>query len=411
MRHLTADYIFPVSSPVIQNGIITVDSEGMIVAVSQPGTINQDLLEKHQGVICPGFINTHCHLELSHMKGVISEKTGMTGFIGEILGNRNVSSPEAIEKAMKTAEEEMIRNGIVAVADISNNNASFKLKSESKIHFHTFVEVFSMDPKKAEQQMDEGKKLSLELSALDLANSIVPHAPYTLSEDLLNLINEEAEQNNSIISIHNQESEGESELFLTGSGPMFDAFTKMGIKQELMRKTGLNSLRSTLPYLLNAQKILLVHNTFTTRDDIVWTKKLEARSKKQEVRGKNQDLTFNNQQLQLYWCTCPNANLYIENKLPEYDVFITENVKMTIGTDSLASNHSLSVLDELKTISKHSPHIPLQTLLSWACFNGAEFLGLKDLGCIEKGKRPGLNLLRNMNGAQLTAETEVLKLM
>jgi cytosine/adenosine deaminase-related metal-dependent hydrolase len=146
--------------------------------------------------------------------------------------------------------------------------------------------------------------------------------------------------------------------------------------------------------LKDAKKILLVHNTFTTKEDLLWIKS-----------------NASNLISQIYFCTCPNANIYIENKLPNYALFITENCKVTIGTDSLASNWSLSVLDELKTISKHHPEIELNMLLTWATKNGAEFLEFNQLGTLEKGKKPGLNLLKNTDGMKLTEKTNVLKIV
>ncbi|HRP60104.1 MAG TPA: amidohydrolase family protein, partial [Vicingus sp.] len=84
---------------------------------------------------------------------------------------------------------------------------------------------------------------------------------------------------------------------------------------------------------------------------------------------------------------------YIEGRQPNYHLFLNE--KCTIGTDSLASNWSLSILDELKTISNNSPNIELEKLIKWATINGAEFLGIDNqYGSIEKGKKPGINLAR-----------------
>ncbi len=97
--------------------------------------------------------------------------------------------------------------------------------------------------------------------------------------------------------------------------------------------------------------------------------------------------------------------------MPDYNNFIAENATVTIGTDSIASNWSLSVLDELKTISKYDHEIPLQTLLLWATKNGAELLGFDPLGTIEKGKKPGLNLLTGLDGFRITKDTKVLKLL
>lgn len=392
MRKISADYIFPIASEPIKNGSISVADDGTILNVE---TNNEGATEHHSGVICPGFINTHCHLELSHMRSQVSEKAGMIQFIKEILGKRFTFSPEQIQKAIADADAEMMKNGIVAVGDISNNRDSFKQKSSSSIFYHTFIEAFDFNPDKADEIFSNAKNLSIELSNFKLSNSIVPHAPYTVSEKLFRLIADEAVKKNSIISIHNQESLGESELFISHSGPMFEAFSRMGINMENITKTGVNSLRTTLPKLPLSQKILFVHNTFTSREDIQWAKKYQVSSIKYQ---------------ELYWCSCPNANMYIESKLPDYNIFIEENACVTIGTDSLASNWSLSILDEIKTIVKQYPQIPLQTLLTWATKNGAEFLGCNQFGTLEKGKKPGLNLLKNVEGMMITEKTEVLKL-
>ena len=391
MRKISADHIFPASSEPLQNGTIIIDDAGTILNVEAG---RQEGAEYYPGIICPGFINTHCHLELSHMLAQVPENMGMTGFIKEVIGTRSSFSEREIQESIIKAENEMVVNGIVAVGDISNNNSTFIQKSKGNLSYHTFIEVFSMDPAKAEEVFSNGKKLEAELSALSLLCSIVPHAPYTMSEKLLQLINEEALNNNSILTIHNQESEGESELFLSNSGVMFDTFKAMGIRTELMRKTGKNSLRTTLPFLKHAFKLLLVHNTYTSKEDLKWT------------LSNISDLKSS-----IYFCTCPNANIYIENRLPDYNIFIETNARMTIGTDSLASNRGLSIMDEIKTISKHYPHIPLQTLITWATKNGAEFLGLPQLGTIEKGKRPGLNLLKDVDGLKITENTNVVKLV
>ena len=408
MRYITADYIFPINSAPIRNGIITMDNDGLILEVSEPNSMNIQRagLEHFEGIICPGFINTHCHLELSHMRGKIPANTGMTHFIKGIMSMRNDFSEEQVQQAIADAEAEMIKNGIVAVGDISNNSSTFRQKAKGNLFYHTFIEVFSMDPAKADGLFDNGKKLSAELKQLspfnsELCSSITPHAPYTMSEELLKLINDHAGENDSILSIHNQESEGESEFFISNSGVMYEALKNMGLNTAFMRKTGMNALKSTFPHLGKTPKLLLVHNTFTSREDIQWANR-EAGEKKQETRPGAQ---------KIYWCTCPNANVYIENTLPNYHSFIAENAAVTVGTDSLASNWSLSVLDELKTISKHYPEIPLQTLLTWATKNGAEFLGCNQLGTIEKGKKPGLNLLKNVKELIIGDDTEVQKII
>jgi len=406
MRKISADLIYTISSDPIPNGIVTIDDDGTILDVSPASAEEHTDAEYYTGIICPGFVNTHCHLELSHFRGQIPEKAGMMGFIKELLSKRPGFSAEEISRGIEDAEAEMIRNGIVAVGDISNDNSTFSQKAKGNLCYHTFIEVFDLHPSQAEKVFGNALALKAELGSLESAHanlpcSIVPHAPYTVSERLFALVAEEAAKNQFPQSIHNQESAGESELFLSGSGPMFEAFQRMNVDMQYFPATGMNSLRTTFAKLSKRQNLLLVHNTFSSQEDIEWAQQQMKDSQASNLLSP----------ASLYWCTCPNANLYIEDRLPDYHAFIRAHAKMTIGTDSLASNHSLSVLDELKTIEAHQPGIPLKALLTWATKNGAELLGFdKELGTIEKGKKPGLNLLSNIEKDTISAGTQVLKL-
>ncbi|HKR06523.1 MAG TPA: amidohydrolase family protein, partial [Bacteroidia bacterium] len=378
MRHITADYIFPISSPPIKNGIIVIDDDGTIIEIRKSET-NNSKSEIYKGIICPGLINVHCHLELSHMKGVIAECTGLSGFIGEFLRKRKQIGEENIQEKIVEAEKEMINSGIVAVGDISNNDLTFSQKGKGNLFYHTFIELFDLVPEKAKEIFANGKKLHPSLGGINfkLQTSLTPHAPYSVSHDLLNMIRNDAIENKSLLSIHNQETESENELFKNRTGNLVEFFKSMNINLEHLPMTGKSSLASYLPLLPKENKILLVHNTFTKKEDIQFA---------------------HNYSTNIYWCFCPNANLYIENSLPDLKNFIDENAKCCVGTDSYASNWSLSILDELKTITKYTAEIPLQTLLKWATLNGAEFFGIENqYGSIEKNKKPGLNLIENVD--------------
>ena len=89
MRKVSADYIYPISSEPIKNGVITLDDEGVVLNVGNNKDGDNSGVEYFQGIICPGFINTHCHLELSHMRAQVPEKLGMAGFIKKIISKRS----------------------------------------------------------------------------------------------------------------------------------------------------------------------------------------------------------------------------------------------------------------------------------------------------------------------------------
>ena len=104
----------------------------------------------------------------------------------------------------------------------------------------------------------------------------------------------------------------------------------------------------------------------------------------------------------MFYCLCINANLYIENELPNINLFVENNCNIVLGTDSYASNFSLNIFDEIKTIQKYFPQIPLEKILQWATFNGAKALGVEDkFGSLHLGKKPGIVLVKNDEAVRL----------
>jgi len=385
IRKITAHYIFPVSSAPIKNGIITVDKTGKILNIENPNGNFKEIagLEFYNGILVPGFINTHCHLELSHLKEKIKEKTGLPDFVSQISKVR-ICDEQIIKKAIKTADTKMIFEGIVAVGDISNTNYSFETKKNSKIKYHTFLEVFSVDNNKANIVFNKAENLKAELKTKNLSCSIVPHAPYSVSDKLFELIKNR--DNNTIVTIHNQETASENQLFINKAGKLYEKLKEIGVDYDNFKVSGKNSLETISKKLQKNNNLLLVHNTYSTKEDI----------EKAISYFKN-----------LYWCLCPNANLYIENKLPDINLLHQLNQKITIGTDSLASNQKLSVLEELKTITKNFSKIPFTELLKWASLNGAKALNMQNkMGSFEIGKTPGINLISNFDYKTLKLKKE-----
>ncbi|TCD27519.1 amidohydrolase [Pedobacter psychrodurus] len=381
LKYFSADWIFPVSSLPIKNGVVAVNPDGVIeeVLTEEEGK-NLDLdIIKYKGSIVPGFINTHCHLELSHLLGQIPEQTGLVEFVQSIIKSRQ-GDIEEIKAAMYAADQKMFENGIVAVGDISNQISSKEIKAHSKIYYHTFIEAMGFNPERADATMDYVKGIKQAFESLPA--SIVPHAPYSVSPELFELIKAEAEKDNAFISVHNQETDDENAFFENKTGGFLALYEFLGLDISFFSPTKKTSLQTWLPYI-KKQKTLLVHNTVSSKADIAFAKQI------------NNDL---------YWCLCPQANLYIENALPDVDLLIEENVKITLGTDSLASNSQLNILSEMITLQKHK-EVAFEKLLSWATINGAEFLELEQqIGTIEIGKKPGLNLIQLSNDFMIESD-------
>lgn len=331
-------------------------------------------VQQFNGILSPGFVNAHCHLELSHMKGMIPAHTGLQEFIKQIVALRQVA-PEAIQEAIINAEAEMMSNGIVAVGDISNTLDTLTQKAKHNLAYYSFVELYDLDPSRAADKIEAGLEIQKQFQENCVRASLVPHAPYSVTNNLWNLLS--AHFGIHTISLHNQETPDENDFFKTKTGSFLGMYERTKVNLDFFEATGLSALQSVLPIFKKAHHGILVHNSFTSAEDI------------QAVHA-----AMNN----AFWCLCPNANQYIEQTMPPVELLRSEKAKVVIGTDSYASNWSLNILDELKTIQQYHPQIPLGEMLSWATINGAQALQMdKHLGSFEKGKQPGVVLITGVN--------------
>ena len=390
MRKISANIVYPIDAPPIQNGVIVIDDNGQIVAIGERSSYDASTLEIYDGIIIPGFVNTHCHLELSHMKGKVNTGTSLIPFISNVVQFRDIPQEE-IMSAIEAGDREMYEAGIVAVGDISNKKDTVAQKSKSSINYYTFVECFDF------LQEDFASDTYLQYKAVyDAHNnadgnkkSFVPHAPYSVSKKLFQLINQ-ANPEDCTVSLHNQETPDENLFFLKKEGAFLDFYKNFDISLATFQPTQTPSINYALTHMNPTCKTLLVHNTMSTKADIEFAHQWNSKT---------------------YWATCPNANLYIENRLPNYQHFLDTNAKVTIGTDSLTSNWQLSILEEIKTIHQYQSYVPLETLFKWATLNGAEALGYeKELGSITLGKKPGLVLLDIEKGGSLNKKTTARRL-
>lgn len=344
-----------------------------IVGIEDAG----DNIQSFDGILTPGFINAHCHLELSHMKGMIPAHIGLQEFVKQIVSLRKVE-PDAIQEAIVNAENEMMANGIIAIGDISNTLDTLAQKAKHNLAYYTFVELYDLDPTRAGDKLNAGIEIQKTFEQNCVRASLVPHAPYSVSNDLWKLLSTHFGAHT--ISMHNQETPDENDFFRTKTGSFLGMYERTKVSLDFFEPTGLSSLQSVLPIFKNANTSILVHNSFTNANDIASVKK---------------------QMPNTFWCLCPNANQYIEQTMPPIELLRTGAANIIVGTDSYASNWSLNILDELKTIQQHHPQIPLEEMLGWATINGARALQMeKHLGSFETGKKPGIVLIENIFGAQ-----------
>ena len=388
-RKFTANQIFTGHEILDGHFVLITNTQGVVIDIVNIADAG-DGIEAFKGLLTPGFINAHCHVELSYLKGFIKSGSGLVEFVLQVMGKRGASDELKLDK-MHTAVREMYDKGIVGVGDICNTTDTIAIKLKSKLHWHTFIEVSGFTDSGANKRLGDIKKVydNFYDNGL-LKTSLSPHAPYSVSKTLFSQLNNETA--NQLITIHNQECAAENDLYQNKSGGFLELYKNFGIDISSFEPTSKTSLQSWLPYFTNKQSIISVHNTFISQADIAFCQQLNT---------------------QLYFCLCVNANKYIEQKLPPIDSLVKNNCAIVIGTDSYASNWQLDIFEEIKTIQQETSFtIPLYEILKWATINGAKALQMDHtLGSFEKDKKPGVVLIEGIENSNTTAHSSAKRIL
>ena len=360
----------------LRRPLVTLDDGGRILDVRTCDDPDREpFTEFHAGLLTPGFVNAHCHLELSALRGRIPEGCGFAGFARAMGEVRGLAGEEERRAAIAAADAEMTRGGIVAVGDIANGEAAFDVKSAGRIAYRTFAEFFGLRMMAAD---------SLRPLLRHPRTSLAPHSVYSVQDAPFRAL---CAEGTAPLSIHFMESPAEAELF-AGRGPLHEWYARAGFACDFLHY---GSPAERLVRSIPAERpLILVHACCVGEE---------------EVRRILAHFTA-----PVYWCLCPRSNRYISRLAPPVALLRSLGARICLGTDSLASNRSLSLLDELRALGG----IPLRESLRWATLGGAEALGLDDaLGTVAPGKRPGLNLLTGLDFERmaLTPDTRVKPLI
>lgn len=375
MRRISAQYIFTATGEPLKRGVVTVDDDNTIISVEETGgrLTEKPSTEFYNGIIIPGMINCHCHLELSHMHAKIRGGNGLSDFITAVRERRETTEEEIVISALK-ADKEMHSAGIVACGDISNNSLTFEIKRNSAIFYTTFIEVFGIDSSRAQKRIDEALTVAAAAAAAGLRHHITPHAVYSVSQTLFSLIKQFISPA-SITSIHFLEADDERDLVSRRRGRLLDSYRPLGITSQNI-DTPTDHIAAAMDLARQTGQMILVHNTCITPDEI----------------------SLLNAAGNVWFCLCPSSNMYISQKMPPLGALLQASEHIVTGTDSLASNNHLNLLDELRLLQDTNMTIPLAEIIRWATINGARALRMNDtLGSIEPGKKPGLILIEGID--------------
>lgn len=376
MRKIAAHYAL-IGGELRRNIVISVDDNRRVVAIDEVVSLDSCAsVEFFPGILIPGMVNTHCHLELSYLRGAIAEGSGFAGFARAIGAVRNNFTTAERLRAASVADADMWEQGVEAVLDIANDELIMPIKERSNIEYLTLFEVFGLTTQNIDNHKDMASKWA--------QSSITPHSTYSLQDAIFRSA---VEANDATISVHLLESKDEVELY-HNEGSLAQWYDKMGWKCDFLHYA--SPAERITNSIARDRRVVVVHGCEATATDI--------------ERINSHFIT------PATWVLCPESNRYISGSKPPVELLREKGSNIAIGTDSLASARELSMVENMRLLGD----VPLGELLTWATKSGAEAMGLDDkLGSIEVGKTPGIVLLENadLHNLRLTSDSRTRRIL
>ena len=376
MRAVHADVVVTGDGAPIRDGAVVVDAGGTVVDV---GTA-QDVLVRHagvgvervRGVLLPGLVNAHTHLELSALRGQVRGGAGFVPWVEEMLAIRAEGRPEEDALAIDRAIDELVAFGTAAVGEVTNSLVAVRALARRNIGGCVFHEVFGIEREPLEQRVAALPKMVEETvggwPTTDLAYAPSPHTLYTTHADVVRRLVRDAKERGLRASVHLAEHAAERRFLEHGDGPVAVWYeARLKLRRELIEWPGKASVALADDLGALGPHVVCVHLT--------------------DARPGELDLVVRRGASVVF---CPRSNLRIETRLPPLLGALTAGLFPALGTDSLASNASLDVLAEARALADRFPTVSPHDLLRMATWEGARALGRADLGRIANGARPGL---------------------
>ena len=373
---VSARWVVPIERPPIADGAVALADDGAVLAVGGRAEVRAELPdapeERAAGVLLPGLVNAHTHLEISGHADAVPGGKGFFAWAATLMSVRKDDTPAQQREAAAAACDAAVALGTAAVGDVGSSLAAAPGIGRAGLAGVLFHELFGSREMATGDALADAARERAEATAdwparLDYVPA--PHAPFSVGPELLARIFAAAAAAGRATSIHVAEDEDEIALLRDGSGRWPAFLAGMGV-DPATRSPG----KSPVAYLASLGAFqrpetppLLVHMVHAGPND----RRIASEAGATVV-------------------LCPRSNLHIGGRVPDVEAFVAEDIPLALGTDSLASVPDLSLWAEMATLAAHFPAVPAGRWLDAATRGGARALGLRGFGALAPGARPGV---------------------
>lgn len=388
-----AQYVLAEADLLLQNAAVHVSDPGRISRVEPwmgvPSHVEADVIDWGRAVVLPGLVNAHCHLELTDLHGRVGAAAGFTGWLAQLVRLRRSMEEREIRGSVVRGAELSLAAGTTLLGDISASGVSWDALGNTRLRRVVFEEVLGLSASRVPEVIARLQpRLEADPDDRIAVRGISPHAPYSVSAELYQAVVALSRERVRPIATHAAETREEAEFLRSGSGPLREFLSELGALPDGWTPPG----REPLPYLEQlgtlAAAPLLVHCNYLDDADL------------QRILAHRASVAY-----------CPRSHAFFGHEPHPVRRLLDAGVNVALGTDSLASNDSLSMLDEMRFLHRSRPDLRVEEIFRMATLNGAAALGFGGLaGRLRRGYWADLTILelpasvRNRNLARQILE-------
>jgi cytosine/adenosine deaminase-related metal-dependent hydrolase len=367
---LTARWVFPVDGPPLERGVITIE-EDRIAAVEPRGARAPDV-DLGDAAILPGLVNAHTHLDLTGMRGLAPPTPDFTAWLRQVIGHRRGRTPEQVQADIRAGIAESLRCGTALMGDIAAGGLSWPALAQAPLRAVVFYELLGLPPGRAEQAWAAAEDwLPAHPSTVTCRPGLSPHAPYSVSDWLFSRAAAAAARLSLPLATHLAETAAECELLTDHRGPLVDFLAELGVWAPDCLVT-------------SPEEVALMYDGYAPDPHVP----------RLYVHGNYLDLALSHLVSRGTIVYCPRTHAAFGHPPHPFRDFLARGVRVALGTDSLASNPDLSLLEEARFLHRRYPDVPGDVVLRMATLSGAEALGwANETGSLTPGKSADLVVL------------------